>query len=288
VCRAFEQVPEVLRVNQFYKNTEYYTQQMTISMQKHHSIMSGLSGPASWVMRSHMRGSISVGGASVPALLMDRASSVSVEVKLQQQVGWRPGQQGLGKQLTHSIMRQVVYGLSDVHDHGWAYLDLKPGNIVVCSTAWEGRHSKVRCKLVDFGSAQHVGSIGCSNVGGLPGSPGFISPEWALQDMVSWGADIWALGILLIELRVGRVPREEVHGLLGQDPNLVDVEQLDPLPLRMSKHQAALQGMKQSPKYATLTQQEWAFIECCLAYEREARPPVVDLFSNDFIRYGPT
>jgi hypothetical protein len=52
-------------------------------------------------------------------------------------------------------------------------------------------------------------------------------------------------------------------------------------------HQEALQGIKQSPKYKTLTHREWAFIEKCLAYELEERPTADKLDSGVYIMRGP-
>lgn len=130
LCRQYQQVPEALQQG-LYGDAQTYLKAMEAGMVKQHKIMAALGDIGSNIIRNHMFGSICGDeGARLPALLMDRAASVSMDVKLQQLCGRRPGAQGLGKQLTHRVMQQVLDGLCDLHDHGWAYLDIKPANIV--------------------------------------------------------------------------------------------------------------------------------------------------------------
>jgi serine/threonine protein kinase len=281
VCRAYSQVPEPLHVFRavFRADSKLYTSSMERSMVRHHSIMSQLGVPGSNVMCSHMFGKVDVGyGSLVPALLMARASTVSLDVKLQQRSLTPSSIQGFSKQLTHTIMRQILCALYQIHDHGWAYLDLKPANIVGCSSAQHQFDAAATMyKLVDFGSAQDLKGSSHSIVLNLPGTYPYMSPEWVLEGIVSYQADVWALCILLIALRVGQAPYIERFELKGQDPK----QQLQPLSSRMAAHTAALQGMKQSPMYATLTQREWAFIDRCLAYDWKQRPTAEHLFEDD-------
>lgn len=97
-----------------------------------------------------------------------------------------------------------------------------------------------------------------------------MSPEWVHSGFLSCSTDIRALGILLIELRVGSAPHAELEGLRQQ-----------------GTHQATLQGMKQAPKYKDLTQLEWAFIDSCLVFDWQQRPAAAQLDSEEYIIVGP-
>jgi hypothetical protein len=109
------------------------------------------------IIYSHMFGSACIGAANVSALLMDR-SGVSLDMQLQQVSGTLPGEQGLGKQLTHSVMKHVLEALYEVHDHGWAYLNIKPGHIVSSTFRHRSKPDQqwVQHALVDFSSSLHV------------------------------------------------------------------------------------------------------------------------------------
>jgi serine/threonine protein kinase len=135
---------------------------------------------------------------------MDRASSVSLDFKLQQ-MAVRRRVPGLGKQLAYRVMKDVMNGLIEMHGAGWAYLDLKPANIVGCNFVLKGQPDSEDTiySLVDFGSSQRVGTSSPHLIPYLPGTPAYMSPEWAHSSFVGPKADIWALGILLLELRGG-------------------------------------------------------------------------------------
>jgi serine/threonine protein kinase len=284
VCKAFSQVPEKLQQCLFRNDAAVYIRAMDVSMAQHHSMMSQLGVPGSNVVCSHLYGRVRVGHDNwVPALLMDRASSGSLDSRLQQLAHPRNGIQDLSRRESHYIMQQMLCGLYQIHDHGWAFLDLKPANIVgCCSTQSQPSMTDTMWKLVDFGSAQEMRGTSHRIVLNLPGTDPYMGPEWRLEGIVSCQTDVWALGILLIELRVGHAPHSELCGLMGQDPE----QELQPLASRLAAHQAALQRMKQSSKYAALTEREWGFIERCLAYNWEQRPTTTDLWGDKYISTG--
>ncbi|HVU04252.1 MAG TPA: serine/threonine-protein kinase [Polyangiaceae bacterium] len=98
----------------------------------------------------------------------------------------------------------IVHALTVAHTKGIVHRDLKPENIYVAKDD-EGH---VQPKLVDFGVAklERQQSTRITQSGALLGSPLYMSPEQARGDDVDHRADIWALGVVLYELIVGRAP----------------------------------------------------------------------------------
>jgi eukaryotic-like serine/threonine-protein kinase len=100
---------------------------------------------------------------------------------------------------------QLADALAAAHQEGIIHRDLKPSNVVL------GPES--RAKVLDFGIARMVpagadmsasapGTIG----GGLVGTPGYAAPEQYLSRNVDGRADLYALGVMLYEMIVGRRP----------------------------------------------------------------------------------
>ncbi|MCI0378517.1 MAG: serine/threonine protein kinase [Gemmataceae bacterium] len=123
-----------------------------------------------------------------------------------------------------ALMTNVARAVHYAHEHGILHRDLKPGNILL------DEHGKVM--VVDFGlakmfdqregdqteSASDGSDSSCSSppdesltaVGAWLGTAAYMAPEQVRgQSMqVGPGADLWALGVILYELLVGRLPFE--------------------------------------------------------------------------------
>jgi serine/threonine protein kinase len=82
--------------------------------------------------------------------------------------------------------------LGYVHQQGAVYRDIRPSNVLI------GRDNRVR--LADFGVAS-PGDGGRS----MLSSPAYLSPEQVRGDWVGPPADVYALGLLVLELVTGRV-----------------------------------------------------------------------------------
>src|SRR4051794_17655430 len=106
-----------------------------------------------------------------------------------------------------AIARQIAEALEYAHERGIIHRDLKPANIKVTP---EGR-----VKVLDFGLAKAFGSsstveadpntsptmtIDATVAGVILGTAAYMSPEQARGRPVDRRADIWAFGVVLMEM----------------------------------------------------------------------------------------
>jgi len=99
-----------------------------------------------------------------------------------------------------SITRQICEGLAEAHKLGVVHRDLKPQNIMI------DREGKAR--IMDFGIARSLKAKGIPDGGIIIGTPEYMSPEQMEGKEIDQRADIYALGVILYEMLIGRVPFE--------------------------------------------------------------------------------
>ena len=97
------------------------------------------------------------------------------------------------------FMRQVMTGLSYIHQRGVIHLDLKPENIV-CVTRDEGDS---RVKIIDFGLARRLRQPGGRIPVSVCGTPEFISPEVMRCTAAGTEADMWSTGVIVFMMVTG-------------------------------------------------------------------------------------
>jgi len=104
------------------------------------------------------------------------------------------------------IALQVADALAASHRCGIVHRDLKPDNIMLTKRGRE--HDFV--KLLDFGIAKLTGGAAGSRqtrTGIVMGTPAYMSPEQCDgRGNIDHRTDIYALGVVLYEMMVGRVP----------------------------------------------------------------------------------
>src|SRR5882724_10763107 len=106
--------------------------------------------------------------------------------------------------LVLSIFRMVLRGVGAAHAEGLIHRDLKPANILI-------RKKDGVAKVTDFGIAkgEDDAKAGRGVTKGIIGSLSYMAPEQVRgQRDLDKRVDIYALGIVLFELLIGRVPFE--------------------------------------------------------------------------------
>lgn len=95
---------------------------------------------------------------------------------------------------------QVLDGLAHAHARGIVHRDVKPSNVLVEDT------DAISVKLLDFGLAQFDEADTLTNVGDVPGTLAYISPERLSGQDATPASDVWAVGVMLWEALAGQHP----------------------------------------------------------------------------------
>jgi serine/threonine protein kinase len=97
---------------------------------------------------------------------------------------------------TAEIGAAIADALAYVHGQGLIHRDVKPANVLISNAG--------RVFLADFGIARIVNSAHVTQAGDVLGTPSFFAPEQVTGDPVGPPADVYALGLVLLECLTGR------------------------------------------------------------------------------------
>ncbi|XP_071185946.1 TRAF2 and NCK-interacting protein kinase-like isoform X3 [Salvelinus alpinus] len=161
------------------------------------------------------------------------------------------------------ICREILRGLTHLHQHKVIHRDIKGQNVLLTENA--------EVKLVDFGvSAQLDRTVGKRNT--FIGTPYWMAPEVIACDenpeaTYDFKSDLWSLGITAIEMAEGAPPLCDMHPMRA-----LFLIPRNPAPRLKSK--------KWSKKFQS-------FIESCLVKSHGQRPNTEQLLKHPFIRELP-
>ncbi len=145
-------------------------------------------------------------------IVSEFVDGVSVSDFLSTKDGETP--KGLPQRLSLLIVRNLLQGLSSLHQAGIVHRDVKPGNLIAVfgdpkePTEVNFRHAK----LTDFGLARHIEqseSLEMTRQQTILGTPLYMAPEqYSESRSVDARADIYSVGATLFHLIAGRPPLE--------------------------------------------------------------------------------
>ncbi|MGV9595217.1 protein kinase domain-containing protein [Streptosporangium sandarakinum] len=116
-----------------------------------------------------------------PWIVMSYIEGTSLERRIERQT--------LSEREIARVGRDVLAGLTAVHDAQVLHRDVKPANIIV--------DSEDRVFLVDFGIARISGERGLTSANTLIGTVEFMAPERIEGQPVGPASDLWSLGVTL-------------------------------------------------------------------------------------------
>jgi sugar lactone lactonase YvrE/predicted Ser/Thr protein kinase len=135
------------------------------------------------------------------------------------------------------LMAQLCDGVAAAHAAGVVHRDLKPANILVTAAGIP--------KVLDFGIARFVGEEQATRTlgtgeGELLGTIPYMSPEQIAghSTAISAATDVYALGVTLYELLVGRLPLEVRSVPLAEAARIIREER----PTRLGEVETSLRG----------------------------------------------
>ena len=103
------------------------------------------------------------------------------------------------------ILVPALRAVEEAHRAGVIHRDLKPDNIIV----WEDRTGREHVKVCDFGIAKILDPREGNSItvdGFVCGTPQYMAPEQARGDEIDHRVDVYAAGVVLYQMLVGKVP----------------------------------------------------------------------------------
>ena len=105
----------------------------------------------------------------------------------------------LDRTLARQLVKELLNGLAFLHAHGVVHRDIKPANLFLTDQG---------LKISDLGIAHFSGTIGerATQTGTLLGTAVYIDPNMLRGGKATAASDLYAVGLLLYEWTLGRLP----------------------------------------------------------------------------------
>ncbi|MGW1559923.1 serine/threonine-protein kinase [Streptomyces sp. NPDC002144] len=131
----------------------------------------------------------------------------------------RLAQSPLSSEATAALGSELADALAHAHEEGIIHRDVKPSNILLDASG--------RPHLTDFGISRRLDATTRTATGTLVGTAAYLSPEQVLGRPVGRPADVYALGLVLLECLTGRLeydgtPLEAAIARVHRPPALPD------------------------------------------------------------------
>ena len=158
--------------------------------------------------------------------------------------------------------RQILEGLSFLHENRVCHRDLKCDNVLIDVNG--------TCKLADFGCSKRldVSPEGATVImKSMKGSIPWMAPEVLMGQGYGRSSDVWALGCVVLEMALGRNP-------WGHFDNIMQA---------MYRIGMGTKG-PEIPDF--LSEACKFFVNRCLSRDPKIRPSITELLEDPFVRYS--
>ncbi|XP_019094022.1 PREDICTED: probable receptor-like protein kinase At1g80640 [Camelina sativa] len=189
---------------------------------------------------------------------------------LDEQLHGPSGGSALTWHMRMKIALDTARGLEYLHEHcrpPIIHRDLKSSNILL--------DSSFNAKISDFGLAVSLDEHGKANIK-LSGTLGYVAPEYLLDGKLTDKSDVYAFGVVLLELLLGRRPVEKLTPAQCQSlvtwamPQLTDRSKLPNIVDSVIKDTMDLKHLYQVAAMAVL----------CVQPEPSYRPLITDVLHS--------
>ncbi|XP_006292246.2 mitogen-activated protein kinase kinase kinase 18 [Capsella rubella] len=163
--------------------------------------------------------------------------------------------------------KDVLSGLSYIHDRNIVHCDIKPDNLLLTPVDHRFRSNGFLTKIGDFGLAMEKGSVEYGNgCGHKRGTTRYMAPELIGHGVIDFAVDIWAFGCSVLEMLTGVQVWGE-HGDLVYDDWVSLIGHSDLIP--------------NIPSW--LSEEAKDFLKRCFVKEPNARWGINELLNHPFL-----